>query len=127
MHKIGCHRYERCCVWPRIYQVVKNLLLFVFNINTLVVLVGESNFHVSIIDNSHSRAAGLVGLHGVLGTNPQEIVIADPCTGESILSWQWHQFHQFHFQAPAHPVDDKQIIIMHTSGLVQIFIQVPKY
>ncbi|KYB26828.1 hypothetical protein TcasGA2_TC033518 [Tribolium castaneum] len=78
--------------------------------------VGESNFHVSVVDNVHSRAAGLVGLHGVLGSNSQEIVISDPCTGDPRLCWYWHQFHQFHFQAPAHPVDDKRIIVMHTSG-----------
>jgi hypothetical protein len=77
--------------------------------------VGKSNFHISIIDNAHSRAAGLVGLYGVLGTNSQEIIVRDPCTGDLKVYWHWYEFHQFHFQSPAHPVDDKRIIVMHTS------------
>ncbi|XP_022908243.1 uncharacterized protein [Onthophagus taurus] len=77
--------------------------------------VGDSNFHVSIIDNAHSRAAGLIGIHGVLGTNSQDMVISDPCTGEPKISWKWYQFHQFHLQAPCHPNDEKTICVMHTS------------
>ncbi|GJQ78495.1 hypothetical protein Trydic_g11611 [Trypoxylus dichotomus] len=78
--------------------------------------VGESNFHVSIIDNGHSRKAGLVGLHGVLGMNAQDITISDPCTGEPKISWKWYQFHQFHLQAPCHAEDEKTICVMHTSA-----------
>ncbi|KAI4467383.1 olfactomedin-related [Holotrichia oblita] len=78
--------------------------------------VGDSNFHVSIIDNAHSRKAGLLGLHGVLGMNSQDITISDPCTGEPKISWKWYQFHQFHLQAPCHPEDEKTICVMHTSA-----------
>lgn len=77
--------------------------------------VGKSNFHISLVDSPHSRAVGLIGLHGVLGTNKQEIVISDPCTGEPILTWKWYQFHQFHLQASAHPSDEKMICVLHTS------------
>lgn len=77
--------------------------------------VGETNFHVSLVDNSHSRTAGLMGLYGVLGTNSQEIVISDPCTGEPKITWKWYQFHQFHLQASSIASDENQICVMHTS------------
>lgn len=78
--------------------------------------MGESNFHVSLVDNAHSRTAGLMGLHGVLGTNSQEMFISDPCTGEHKIYWKWYQFHQFHLQATTHLSDEKMICVMHTSG-----------
>lgn len=93
--------------------------------------VGESNFHVAIIDNTHSRKAGLLGLHGVLGMNSQEITISDPCTAEPKISWKWYQFHQFHLQAPCHAEDEKTICVMHTSaefvaGPGQLYIYCPQ-
>jgi hypothetical protein len=101
-----------CCnVFTRFLQIFPHLLFS----NAVAFLVGKSNFHISIIDNAHSRAAGLVGLYGVLGTNSQEIIVRDPCTGDLKVYWHWYEFHQFHFQSPAHPVDDKRIIVMHTS------------
>ncbi|KAG5877671.1 hypothetical protein JTB14_013916 [Gonioctena quinquepunctata] len=78
--------------------------------------VGNSNFRVSLVDNEHSRAAGLVGIFGVLSINQQELVISDPCTGELKIVWKWFQFHQFHHQALTQTIDDKRIIVMHTSG-----------
>ncbi|XP_018578635.1 uncharacterized protein LOC108916816 [Anoplophora glabripennis] len=78
--------------------------------------VGDSNFRVSLIDNNHSRMAGLIGLFGVLGVNTQGVMVSDPCTGELKVRWKWFQFHQFHLQAPVQPVDDKKIIVMHSSG-----------
>lgn len=78
--------------------------------------VGDSAFHVSLVDTNHSRAAGLTGLYGVLGTNCQEIIISDPCTGDHKISWKWYQFHQFHLQAAVNGVDEKVICVMHTSG-----------
>lgn len=78
--------------------------------------MGETNFRVSIVDNTHSRSAGLIGLHGVLSANKQELVISDPCTGNPKITWKWFQFHQFHLQATSQTVDDKKIIVMHTSG-----------
>ncbi|XP_074042460.1 uncharacterized protein isoform X2 [Leptinotarsa decemlineata] len=78
--------------------------------------VGNANFRVSLVDNEHSRSAGLVGLFGVLSITQQELVISDPCTGEQKLSWKWFQFHQFHHQAATQPIDEKKIIVMHTSG-----------
>lgn len=77
--------------------------------------MGKANFRVSLVDNAHSRASGFVGLHGVLGTNTQEIIISDPCTGEPKITWKWYQFHQFHLQASAHSSDEKMICVMHTS------------
>ncbi|KAJ8934482.1 hypothetical protein NQ314_013357 [Rhamnusium bicolor] len=78
--------------------------------------LGDSNFRVSLVDNKHSRTAGLIGLFGVLGMSSQEIFISDPCTGEPKISFKWFQFHQFHHQAPAQPVDKEKVIVMHTSG-----------
>ncbi|XP_060523421.1 uncharacterized protein LOC132700259 [Cylas formicarius] len=78
--------------------------------------VGDSNFHVSLVDNKHSRAAGLLGLFGVLGVSPQGIAVCDPCTGEPKITWKWYQFHQFHMQASLRQLDDKKIVVVHTSG-----------
>lgn len=80
-----------------------------------IFLVGGSNFPVSLVDSAHSRAAGLLGLYGVLHTNSQEIIISDPCTGSPIIGWKWYHFHQFHLQATCEQNDDKKILVMHTS------------
>lgn len=81
----------------------------------LYILVGPTNFQVSIIDNHHSRTAGLIGVHGVLNVNKQELRISDPCTGDLKVAWKWFEFHQFHLQVPSQSVDDKKILVMHTS------------
>ncbi|XP_028142156.1 uncharacterized protein LOC114336048 isoform X1 [Diabrotica virgifera virgifera] len=78
--------------------------------------VDNSNFRVSLVDNHHSRAAGLLGTFGVLSINQQELSINDPCTGEAKITWKWFQFHQFHLQAPLQPEDDRRVIVMHTSS-----------
>lgn len=77
--------------------------------------VGETSFRVSLVDNNHSRNAGLLGLHGVLNATSQEIIVSDPCTGISHAGWRWYHFHQFHFQATCETSDDKKIVVMHTS------------
>ncbi|KAF2900289.1 hypothetical protein ILUMI_05899 [Ignelater luminosus] len=81
----------------------------------LYIPVGNLSFHVSIVDNTHSRAAGLTGLHGILSANCQEIIISDPTTGENIIKWKWHQFHQFHLQAVSQVEDENVICVFHTS------------
>nr|CAH7736996.1 unnamed protein product [Callosobruchus chinensis] len=78
--------------------------------------VGESSFHVSLVDNAHSRAAGLLGTFGVLTADDQEVFINDPCTGKPKVSWKWYMFHQFHLQVPLKHVDEKTVIVMHTSS-----------
>ncbi|KAK5648962.1 hypothetical protein RI129_003854 [Pyrocoelia pectoralis] len=77
--------------------------------------VGKVNFHVSLVDNDHSRAARLCGLFGILSANSHEISISDPITGDNIIKWSWINFHQFHLQAHTHPDDDNTICVMHTS------------
>lgn len=78
--------------------------------------VDNSNFRVSLVDNNHSRAAGLIGTFGVLSLNQQDLIISDPCTGEQKIIWKWFQFHQFHLQAPSKLEADHKIIVMHTSS-----------
>ncbi|CAG9864138.1 unnamed protein product [Phyllotreta striolata] len=78
--------------------------------------VDNSNFRVSLVDNHHSRAAGLLGTFGVLSVNQQDLIISDPCTGEQKIAWKWFHFHQFHLQAPLNSGDDQKIIVMHTSS-----------
>lgn len=77
--------------------------------------VGSLNFHVSLVDNDHSRAAGVYGLFGILSVNSQEISISDPSTGDNLVKWSWIHFHQFHLQAHTHPDDENTICVMHTS------------
>lgn len=97
------------------HEDIQKVLFIPVLYHSLLFLVGKTNFHVSLVDNCHSRAMGLIGLHGVLGTNTQDIIISDPCTGEVVLSWKWYQFHQFHLQAAAQPSDEKMICVLHTS------------
>ncbi|CAH1968033.1 unnamed protein product [Acanthoscelides obtectus] len=78
--------------------------------------VGGSSFHVSLVDNAHSRAAGLLGTFGVLTADSDEVVISDPCTGKPKVSWKWYMFHQFHLQVPLKSMDEKTVIVMHTSS-----------
>ncbi|VEN62640.1 unnamed protein product [Callosobruchus maculatus] len=78
--------------------------------------VGESSFHVSLVDNAHSRAAGLLGTFGVLTADEQEVFINDPCTGKPKVTWKWYMFHQFHLQVPLKQVDEKTVVVMHTSS-----------
>ncbi|XP_030759477.1 uncharacterized protein LOC115884897 [Sitophilus oryzae] len=93
--------------------------------------VGENSFRVSLVDNAHSRNAGMLGLYGVLNSNSQEIIINDPCTGRLKAGWRWYHFHQFHLQATCEQKDDKKIIVMHTSrefsaGPGQLYVYCPE-
>ncbi|KAJ8971493.1 hypothetical protein NQ317_013132 [Molorchus minor] len=65
---------------------------------------------VSIVDNNHSRKAGLVGLFGVLSVDSQDIIISHPCTGEPKISWKRYYFNQFHLQASAHEADSEKLV-----------------
>ncbi|KAF5272542.1 hypothetical protein FQA39_LY07866 [Lamprigera yunnana] len=77
--------------------------------------IGNLNFHVSLVDNEHSRAAKLSGLFGILSVNLQEISISDPLTGIGIIHWGWLNFHQFHLQATQNSEDENTVCVLHTS------------
>lgn len=83
--------------------------------NILKILVPDGAFYISVVDNEHSRVAGLTGLHGILTTNSHEVVIKEPTTGEVRTSFSWHHLHQFHLAATSITDDDKKIVVVHTS------------
>ncbi|KAK4884327.1 hypothetical protein RN001_000598 [Aquatica leii] len=89
--------------------------------------VGSLNFHISLVDNDHSRAARLTGLFGILSVTSQEICISDPITGDDLIKWSWYNFHQFHLQATLNSEDENTICVLHTSkefvsGAGQIYL-----
>ncbi|KAF5280327.1 hypothetical protein FQR65_LT03136 [Abscondita terminalis] len=89
--------------------------------------VGSLSFHISLVDNEHSRAARLSGLFGILCVTSKEICINDPITGEGIIRWSWLNFHQFHLQATLNSEDENTICVLHTSkdfiaGAGQIYL-----
>lgn len=72
-------------------------------------------FYVSIVDNDHSRIAGLTGLHGTLTINTHEFLISDPCTGDVRTRISWYSLHQFHLAAVTNQDDEQKIVIFHTN------------
>ncbi|XP_012528896.1 uncharacterized protein LOC105832472 [Monomorium pharaonis] len=75
----------------------------------------ERSYEVSIIDNAHSKAAGLTGLYGDLIANEKEIFIRDVHTGKIVKSFEWKEFTQFHLMSVGRPEDVKRICVIHTS------------
>ncbi|XP_012255367.1 uncharacterized protein LOC105685651 isoform X2 [Athalia rosae] len=75
----------------------------------------EGMFHVSMVDNAHSRAAGLTGLHGDLVASRLGVFIKDVNSGEIKESLEWKELSQFHLPAAGRPEDVKRICVIHTS------------
>lgn len=85
------------------------------NLNYFFFLAPQDGYYVSLVDNAHSRAAQLSGIHGVLTTNAHEIVITNPVTNVVEASLQWHQLLQFHLAATNSSQDEGKICVIHTS------------
>ncbi|KAL0110943.1 hypothetical protein PUN28_012776 [Cardiocondyla obscurior] len=75
----------------------------------------EKSYYVSMVDNAHSKTAGLTGLYGDLFTNEMGIFIKNIHTGEILETFDWKEFTQFHLMTVGRPEDVKRICVMHTS------------
>ncbi|XP_015516790.1 uncharacterized protein [Neodiprion pinetum] len=75
----------------------------------------EGMFHVSMVDNAHSRGAGLTGLHGDLVASRLGVFVKDVNSGEIKESLEWKELSQFHLPAAGRPEDVKRICVIHTS------------
>ncbi|XP_077276211.1 uncharacterized protein LOC143905010 isoform X1 [Temnothorax americanus] len=75
----------------------------------------ERSYNISIVDNPHSKAAGLTGLYGDLIANEIGIFIRNVHTGEIAETFEWKEFIQFHLITVGRPEDVKRICVMHTS------------
>ncbi|XP_078034746.1 uncharacterized protein LOC144468854 [Augochlora pura] len=70
---------------------------------------------ISMTDNAHSKAAGLIGLYGDLAVTAEGVFIKDVHTGETIETFEWKELSQFHHSTVGHPEDVKCICVIHTT------------
>lgn len=87
----------------------------------------ERSYDVSMVDNAHSKAAGLIGLYGDLIANQTGIFIRNVHTGEIAKTFKWKEFTQFHLMTAGRPEDVKRICVIHTSkefccGIGELYI-----
>ncbi|XP_015109947.1 uncharacterized protein LOC107036477 [Diachasma alloeum] len=75
----------------------------------------EGTFNISMVDNTHSRAAGLSGLHGDLVASRSGLFIKDVHTGDIIENLDWKEMSQFHLVTAGRPEDVKRICVIHTT------------
>ncbi|XP_076292554.1 uncharacterized protein LOC143214895 [Lasioglossum baleicum] len=73
------------------------------------------SYSISVVDNAHSKASGLIGLYGDLVANTTGIFIKDAHSGEQIATFDWKEFGQFHHSTTGHPEDVKCICVIHTT------------
>ncbi|XP_011865156.1 PREDICTED: uncharacterized protein LOC105560556 [Vollenhovia emeryi] len=75
----------------------------------------ERSYDISMVDNAHSKTAGLTGIYGDLVANEIGIFIRNVHTGEIAETFEWKEFTQFHLMTAGRPEDVKRICVMHTS------------
>ncbi|KAK0175574.1 hypothetical protein PV327_009314 [Microctonus hyperodae] len=75
----------------------------------------EGSFNISMVDNTHSRAAGLTGLHGDLIASRSGLFVKDTHTGDIVENFDWIEMNQFHLSTSGRPDDVKRICVMHTT------------
>ncbi|XP_011304224.1 uncharacterized protein [Fopius arisanus] len=75
----------------------------------------EGTFNISMVDNTHSRAAGLSGLHGDLVASKSGLFIKDVHSGDIIENLDWKEMSQFHLVTAGRPEDVKRICVIHTT------------
>ncbi|XP_031845900.1 uncharacterized protein LOC116432749 isoform X2 [Nomia melanderi] len=54
------------------------------------------SYSVSMVDNAHSKASGLIGLYGDLVASTKGVFIKDAHSGETIETFDWRELGQFH-------------------------------
>ncbi|XP_046834079.1 uncharacterized protein LOC124430902 isoform X2 [Vespa crabro] len=72
-------------------------------------------YNISIVDNAHSRLAGLTGLYGDLVASQMGVFIKDIHSGEIIQNLKWKEMKQFHLTTAGRPEDVKRICVIHTT------------
>nr|XP_018898793.1 PREDICTED: uncharacterized protein LOC109031630 isoform X1 [Bemisia tabaci] len=77
---------------------------------------GDGEFSVSVIDNDHSRAAGLIGLYGILSIEATEITIRDPYTDTVKVRWPWSTFYNSFIPSPVNSEDVNRICVLQTGS-----------
>ncbi|XP_046661652.1 uncharacterized protein LOC124354899 [Homalodisca vitripennis] len=90
--------------------------------------VEAGKFSVSLIDNAHSRIAGLAGLFGTMSVGLTGITINDPVTGQIRMHWRWSQVNGITLRLTSVAEDVNHILVLHTSsefscgeGLLELF------
>ncbi|XP_046687883.1 uncharacterized protein LOC124373566 [Homalodisca vitripennis] len=88
----------------------------------------QEKFSVSLIDNAHSRIAGLAGLFGTMSVGLTGITINDPVTGQIRMHWRWSQVNGITLRLTSVAEDVNHILVLHTSsefscgeGLLELF------
>ncbi|XP_054277855.1 uncharacterized protein LOC128996503 isoform X2 [Macrosteles quadrilineatus] len=95
----------------------QNLMLKIRNlISKPKIPVEPGLFSVSLIDNTHSRTAGLAGLYGTLSTSLTGITVGDPATGQIKVHWRWPQVDRVSLAPVCTPEDKGHVVILHTSS-----------
>lgn len=74
---------------------------------------------MSLIDNTHSRKAGLAGLYGTIQTSMAGLTVTDPGTGQSRAHWRWGQIESVTLDNTTGLTEDKgRILEVQTSRQV---------
>jgi len=82
---------------------------------TLFVAETTNEYTVSIIDNEHSKAAGLTGLYGTLSVKSEEILVTDPHTGKIKVTLHWTQIQCSYLPLPAVSDDLHRVCTIRTN------------
>ncbi|XP_011495671.1 PREDICTED: uncharacterized protein LOC105360468 [Ceratosolen solmsi marchali] len=75
----------------------------------------DGTFNVSMVDNAHSRSAGLTGLYGDLVASRTGIFVKDVHTGDIVETIDWKETSQFHLSSSGRPEDVKRVCVIHTT------------
>ncbi|KAJ8681559.1 hypothetical protein QAD02_017351 [Eretmocerus hayati] len=77
---------------------------------------GAAGIHsVSMVDNAHSRSAGLTGLYGDMVASRSGVFVKDVHTGEIVETLEWKEMNEFHLATFGRPDDVKRICVIHTT------------
>ncbi|XP_022163570.1 uncharacterized protein LOC111029046 [Myzus persicae] len=75
-----------------------------------------NEYTVSIIDNEHSKTAGLTGLYGTLSVKSEEILVTDPHTGKIKVTLHWTQIQCSYLPLPAVSDDLHRVCTIRTNS-----------
>jgi len=77
--------------------------------------VTTNEYAVSIVDNGHSKTAGLTGLYGALSVRAEEILVIDPHTGKIKVTLHWTQIQCSSLPLPAVSDDLHKVCTIRTN------------
>lgn len=106
------HRALKKCVY--LSTIRTDVLINIIQFKKFV--VGTANeYTISIIDNEHSKTAGLTGLYGTLSVKTEEILVTDPHTGKIKVTLHWTQIHCSNLPLPAVTEDLHKVCTIRTN------------